>query len=168
MEYIIAQIVGIIAFGLLSYSYFKKEKKQILFLQILAYIAFTIHYYLLSGITGAVCNILGLIALVIIYLCDKHQYKNKKVLIIGMIPIIVTISLITYQDIFSIFPILASSLTIASFLTSKERIIRGIGITSAVCWLVYAVVLHSIVSIVFEIITLIFVTSAFVKNEKKD
>lgn len=167
MKYIITQIIGAIAYSLLAFSYFKKNKKQILFTQILALITFSIHYYLLDGMTGAICNILELLALIIIYLFEKYEWKNKKLLIGGMIPLIAVIAFITYKDIFSIFPIIAVSVTISAFLTSKERIIRGMGIVSSICWLTYAVALHSIVSVIFEVLTLIFVTSAFVRNEKK-
>ena len=76
MNMFLIQFIGAIGYGLLGYSYFKKEKKQILYIQIISYIFFTIHYYLLNGITGAVCNFIGLFALLSIYLCDKYKYKN--------------------------------------------------------------------------------------------
>ena len=93
MDFIIIQIIGGIAYTFLSLSYFRKEKKQILFMQILAYVFFTIHYYMLSGITGATCNLLGLIALIIIYLFEKYNVKNKKVLTLSMIPFVIIIDI---------------------------------------------------------------------------
>ena len=104
MNFIITQIIGGIGYSLLALSYFKKEKKQILFMQIVAYISFTIHYYMLSGMTGAICNLIGLVALIIIYLFDKYKVKNKKMLTLGMIPFVVIIALITFRDVFSLFP----------------------------------------------------------------
>ena len=167
MNFIITQIIGAIAYLALSISYFKKEKSKILSMQIIAYVLFTIHYYMLSGITGATCNFLGLIALIIIYLFDKYEVKNKKYLIIGMIPFVVLIALITFKDIYSIFPIIASVIVIISFISDSERVIRTTGVISALCWLIYAVVYKSYVSIVFEIITLLFVFFAFLKNDGK-
>ena len=70
---LIVQGIGAIGYTLLALSYFKKEKRQILFMQIIAYVMFTIHYYLLSGVTGALCNFLGLIALIIIYVFEKYS-----------------------------------------------------------------------------------------------
>lgn len=166
MKYIVAQIIGAIAFIILGISYFKKQKKGILFLQILSYIFFCIHYYLQDGLTAAICNIVGLVALVVIYLFDKYQLKNKALLVIGLIPIFIAILILTYKNIFSVFPVLASIFTISSFLAKSERIIRGIGIVSAVCWLAYAIVLRSPVTIICEVFTLVAVTSAFIKNEK--
>lgn len=77
MKFIIIQIIGAIAFATLAISYYQKDKRNILFLHIIAYIMFTIHYYLLSGITGAICNLIGLFALFSIYIIEKYKWKNK-------------------------------------------------------------------------------------------
>ena len=161
---ILTQVIGGVAYLLLSISYFKKEKKQILFLQIFSYLIFSIHYYMLSGITGATCNILGLVALVLIYLFDNFKVKNKKIITLCLIPFVIIIALITYKDIFSIFPIIASVVAIISFISDSKKIIRIIGVISAICWLVYAIVFHSYISIIFEVVTLIFVIVALFKN----
>ena len=165
MNPILIQIIGGIGYSILAFSYFKKNKKDILFMQIISYLFFTVHYYLLSGITGAVCNVLGLISFIIIYLFDKFDVKNKNLLTICIIPFVIVISFITYENIYSVFPIVASVVAILSFLADSESIIRAIGVVAAVCWLIYAIVYGSYVAIVFEVITLIFVAIAFIKNE---
>ena len=164
MKFLLIQFIGAIGYSTIAFSYFKKEKRQILFIQIIAYIAFAIHYYLLNGFTGAVCNLIGLIALVLIYLFDKYKFKNKNILIFSIIPFLVVISCLTFENIYSIFPIIASTIAIISFLTDSEYTIRKVGVASAISWLVYAIVYKSYVSIVFEVITLISTVVAFVKN----
>lgn len=166
IKFIITQFIGLIGYSTLGFSYFKKNKKDILLIQIFAYIMFILHYQLLGAITGSVCNLLGLIAFVIIYLFDIFK-KNKKVLITILIPILIIISLITFENIYSIFPIIASVVVIISFLTDNEDFIRRIGIVAAICWLIYAIVYKSYVAIVFEIITLIVVIIAYIKRRKK-
>ena len=163
---ILTQIIGAIGYSILASSYFRKQKKDILLMQIVAHVLFTVHYYMLDGITGAVCNVLGLIALFIIYLFDEYKFKNKKLLVICMIPFVVGISMITYKDIFSLFPIVASVTAIVSFTTDKEQLIRIIGIICAVCWLIYAIVYGSYAAIIFEVVTLIFIIMAVFKNKK--
>ena len=163
---ILVQVIGAIGYLALAISYFNKEKIKILYMQIIANILLIIHYYLLDGITGSICSLLGLITLIIIYLFDKYNAKNKKLLIICIIPFVIVIALFTYQNIYSILPIIASAITIFSFTTSSENLIRGIGIVAAGCWLIYAVVYHSYVAIVFESIILVFVLIAYIKNAK--
>ena len=164
MNFILIQAIGAIAFFTLSASYYQKEKKNILFMQIIAYIFFTIHYYLLSGVTGAICNVMGLLALLSIYIIEKYNWKNKRLIAGLFIVFIFIINLATFQNIFSIFPMIASIIVIVSFLMNNEEYIRAIGVISAVCWLIYAIAYKSYISIVFEVITLIGTLIAFAKN----
>lgn len=163
-EMLLIQAIGAVGYGTLALSYFKENKRQILFMQIIAYIFFTIHYYLLSGITGAICNLIGLFALVTIYLFEKYKWRNKLLVSIFFIALLLIINIMTFQNIFSIFPMVASIIVIVSFLEENENVIRGIGVISAVCWLLYAIVYKSYVAIIFEVVTLIGVCIAFIKN----
>ena len=95
MNYIISQILGAIGYSLLAYSYFKKDKKEILFIQIFAYIGFTTHYLLLGAKTGTMCNILGFVALILIYLFSK----KKKLLVMILIPILIAMAFLSYDNI---------------------------------------------------------------------
>lgn len=167
MEFVLIQIIGAIAYALLTVSYYKKEKTKILYMQILAYIMFSIHYYLLSGVTGAICNVIGLFGLIAIYLFEKYKWKYKNVISIMFIVLLLVVNILTFQNIYSIFPLIASVIVIISFLMNNEEYIRGVGVISAVCWLVYAIVYKSYISIVFEVVTLVGVLIAFIKNKKK-
>ena len=167
MSFILIQLIGAIGYSTIAYSYYKKDKKDILFIQIISYIFFTVHYYLLEGHTGAICNALGLVAFVIIYLFDKYKFKNKVLLAVCLIPLLIIISLITFENVYSVFPIFASCISIIAFLTNNENEIRRIGIVSAICWFIYAIVYKSYIAIVFEILLVMSTIIAFIKNNKK-
>lgn len=166
MYFLITQIIGAIAYILIAISFYKKEKKKILLLQILSYIGFTIHYYLLGGLTGTVCNIIGLAALILIYIFDLYFKNKKKLLVFIIIPILISISLLTYDNIYSIFPIIASIMSLISFLKDNTNLIRLIGILSASCWCIYAIIYKSYASIIFEVITITSTIIAYLKNKK--
>lgn len=167
MKEIITQLIGAIAFILLGISYYKKEKLQILYIQIFSYIAFTIHYYLLNGITGAICNLISMIMLIIIYVYEQKNGKNKKVLIAIMIPVLVLIALLSWQNVYSFFPILSSTIVLISFLRENSNDIRGIGVVSNLSWTIYGIILKSKITIICETIILIVSIIAFLKNDKK-
>lgn len=167
MEFVLIQLIGAIAFFALVGSYYLKEKKNILFMHIVAYVMFTIHYYLLSGITGAICNAIGLLALLAIYIIEKQNWKNKNLVAFVFIFIICIINIVTFQNVFSIFPMIASIIVIVSFLMDNENYIRVIGLISAVCWLIYAIVYKSYISIGFEVFTIIGTLIALAKNTKE-
>ena len=166
LKLFIIQLIGAIAYGLLCFSYFKKEKKQMLFVQIISYIFFGLHYFLLSGITGAICNFIGFLALLVIYLFEKYHLRNKLYVSFLFVFILIIANVMTFQNIYSIFPLIASVIATLSFLIDDENIIRKIGAVSAICWLIYAIVYKSYISIIFEIVTLIDVIIALFKNKK--
>ena len=166
MIFIISQILGTIGYSLLAYSYFRKEKREILFIQILAYIGFTTHYFLLDALTGTVCNILGFIALILIYFFSE-DYKKKKILVAILIPLLIAMSFLSYENIFSLFPVSACFITFISFLSKDENKIRFVGIISATCWLIYAIIHVSYSAIIFEAVTVIATIIAYIKNKKK-
>lgn len=165
MKFIIAQIIGAISYSLLAFSYFKNNKRKILFIQIIANIGFTAHYLLLDAITGTICNILGFTALILIYIFSDNERK-KKILIVILTPILIIMSCLSYENIFSIFPVFACLITFNSFLSQDEDKIRFIGIISAICWLVYAIIHVSYSAIIFEVITAISTSIAYIKNKR--
>ena len=168
---VLIQCIGAIAYALLSFSYFKKEKIKILLVQIFAYVFFSIYYFLLSGVTGAECNIIGLAALGTIFLLEKYASEKKGILLgctitlFGML--LLGVNIMTYENIFSILPMIASVSVIISFLSNKESVIRGVGILSAVCWLTFTIIYTSYIGIVYEAVTFIAVVVAFFMNLPK-
>ena len=166
MKFIIAQILGGIGYSLLAYSYFKKDKKEILFIQILAYIGFTTHYLLLNAITGTICNILGFIALIAIYFLSNNE-KRKRILVLILIPLLILMSYLSYENIFSIFPVFGCFVTFISFLSKDENKIRLVGMIAAFCWLIYAFIYKSYSAIIFEIIIIVSTFIAYIKNKNK-
>ena len=166
---LLVQGIGAIGYSTLAFSYYKEKKEQILFMQIIAYIFFTIHYYLLNGITGAICNLIGLVALIAIYVFEKYNLGNKLFISITCMIAVFVINIITFQNFFSIFPIIASIIVIISFLDNNEKNIRIIGVIATVCWMIYAIAYKSYVAIVFEVLTLVGVFIALLKknNNKK-
>ena len=166
MKFIISQILGAIGYSLLAYSFFKKEKRKILYIQILAYIGFTTHYALLGATTGTGCNILGLIGLVLIYFLGNDE-KKKKILVLILIPILIGMSYLSYENIYSLFPVFACLVTFNSFLSKDENKIRFIGIIATTCWLIYAIIHVSYAAIIFEAITVVLTIIAYVKNKKR-
>lgn len=165
MTFIIAQILGAIGYSLLAYSFFKKQKRKILFIQILAYIGFTTHYALLGALTGTVCNIIGFIALILIYFFSE-DIKKKKILVLVLVPLLIVMSFLSYENIFSLFPVAACLITFIIFLSNDENKIRFVGIISASFWLVYAIIHISYSAIIFEAATVASTIIAYVKNKR--
>ena len=167
MQFLLIQFIGAVGYASLIFSYFKKRKEEILFVQLIAYTLFAIHYYLLDGISGTICNVIGFLALLSIYIYEKYKWKSKELLVVVFIALLFVTNIFTFQNIFSIFPLIAASVSIASFLFDNENTIRIIGSISAACWLIYSVVYKSYVTIIFQFFTFTSIIIAFLKNKSK-
>jgi len=162
------QVVGAGAYAVVGYSFFKKEKLQILFMQAVSNIIFGLHYFLLSGITGALCSFLSALMLFAMYIYEKKEKENNKAVILIVLPLLILISIFTYKDVFSLFPIIATAMSAISFISNSETLIRIIGNIVAACWLIYGSICRSYAVVIFETIIIITTTIAIVKNRKKN
>ena len=168
LDFILVQLIGAIGYTLLAISFYRKNKLQILFMQIIANIFFTVHYFLLNGITGAISNVIGLVSYTAIYVFDHFKMgKQKNIMAVLMIVLLLIFTCYNYTNIYSTLPFVAFIFTITSFLNGKENNIRMFGIVSATCWLIYAIVYKSYVAIVFEVITLLATIGSLIKNPNK-
>lgn len=167
MNFLIVQLIGAVGFATISLSYFKKDKTQILFMQLIAYIMFSVHYYFLNGISGAICNLICLLALTVIYFFERYHLKYKIIPTILFCLVLLIVNIVTFQNIYSVFPLIASEIVILSFLTDSENLIRIIGLVSFICWLIYAIIYKSYVSIFFEIVIIISNCISIIKNKPK-
>ena len=161
----IVQLIGAIAFIFLIWSHQKKKKIEILVLQIISAIIFSIHYYFLSATTAVLCNIINCFVFFLIYFYEKKN-KNKLSLFVIMIPLLIVISLISWDGISSILPIIASIIVLIGFLLNNENDIRLIGIISSLCWLIYGIIYISYSTIIFNAVTIITTTIALIRNKK--
>ena len=165
MSEIITQIIGIVAYLILMCSYQMSRKSQILLMQVFSSVAFAVHFYLLGGMSAVLCNIISIVVLIFIYYCEKKKYK-KKTLIIVIIPMLLAITFLTYESIYSILPIISSLLILVSFLLDDENKIRVIGVVGNTLWLIYGIIYKSYPAMLFEALIIVATIFAIIKNEK--
>ena len=164
---ILIQGIGLIGYVMNLTSYWQSTKKRILSMQIISYLIYASHYYLLGGMTGCLSNIAGIITLILMYFKDKKENYNPKWMlgIIGLMYLVV--ALVTYENILSILPIFASIIPAIALWQSDKKYIRICGIIGSTCWLAYAFVVGSYVSMITNTIFNISTGLAIYKDYKK-
>ncbi len=132
----IYQIIGMIGFIFLGISNLTKTRKKIILFQILSCFAFSIHYFLINALTAAILNLIGVLRGIMFY--NKKEANNKyKLYFIGYILLYLIVGIITYDNIFSIFPIIAYILYTISVFNEKEIVMKFINLTISIMWLIY-------------------------------
>lgn len=167
--YILSQVLAIIATISIGCTYFVNNKIKVLIFCLLYCIFYGVHYLLLGAITGFLVTLISFIRNIIFYKNSKKNKQNSKVLLIILIAFALISGLISYKNIFSLLPIIASIISTYSVWQDDIKKYKYLALPVGVCYLIYAISINSYISIVTESILLITVIVG-IKNmyRKKD
>jgi len=157
------QLIGILAFCVLVLSFYKKESKTILLYQVVSNFAYTIHYFLLGALSGAFISFIGVFRNI-----GFLKVKNKKiVLAITIFILYLLVTIVFYENIYSLFPIIANSTYLFMMIKgSRKNLIIG-GIFGSVLWMTYAIFVGSYSSMITEFMLIVSNLVQLVKLVKK-
>ncbi len=169
---IIATVIGGIAAAVYVASYQCKKRKWILFLGALSRVLFILQYILLGAFSGAVLDLIAILAALIAGKKDHPTVKKLLVPIIAVIhAAILVASILLYQSWYDIFVLLAATFCVAALWFSRERLIRAVSLCSSPCWLVYNLsskAYFSAVSDTFAILSLLVAIWRYDIRKKKE
>lgn len=144
------QLIGILGFCILVLSFYKKEPVTILTYQITSNFIYTIHYFLLGGLSGAFCSLIGVLRNIFLI-----KSNNKKIILSLIIPMYLLVTIIFYEGIYSLFPMVANTLYLIALTYKKKKVILIGAISSSILWILYSIFVNSYVVIVTESILII-------------
>ena len=144
------QLIGLLGFCIVVLSFYKKESVTILIYQITSNFAYTVHYFLLGGLSGAFCSLIGIIRNIVLIKSNK-----KKIIIPIFILLYLIVTIIFYEGIYSLFPMIANSVYLIAISYKKRKTLIIGAIISSILWILYSVVVNSYVSVVTELILLL-------------
>ena len=160
---IIAQIIGIVAMFFNLFSYQQKTRKGAIVCQLFGTILFTINFFMLGAIVGALMNFIGAVRAVIFI--NKEKLKADH---IGWFVGFTVVYLISYVLTFTAFgkdptainfileslPVIGMIATTHSYRLTDAKSIRNFGLISSPVWLVYNIANFSVGAIICEVLSL--------------
>ena len=159
--FIFAQIIGIISWGLLVYSYYKKDINEILLYQVIGGIFEVLHYFLLGAFSGLTVVILELVR-------DFGYYKTKhdKCIFVLSLPVYFFIGYFSYNHIMDLLPVAASAID-GYVLTNKKKVAVVGSIVNNSLWLVYDMYCGSVIGVIAEILFILSNCYVMFKDNKQ-
>ena len=167
MIYIVAQIIGFIAFVVSLIAYHKKDKKTILNNMVTSNILNLIHYLLLGAFSGCITKLLAIFRDYFIILKEKNKKLSNSVYLIVFILLYIIATIFTYNGILSILPLVAAIIYIIFIWNGNEVIIKKTAFFCYFLWLIYNIFVLSIAGIVSNIISIISTLIAIINTEKE-
>lgn len=156
------QLIGILAFCVMVLSFYNKNPRTIIAYQIVSNFAYTVHYLLLGALSGAYISFVGIFRNIALL----KVKKNKSILAIIVIFLYLLITIIFYENIYSIFPLIANSIYLLLMIKNTRKSLIIAGIISAIMWGSYAIFVKSYASMITESILLVSNTIQLVKLNK--
>ncbi|MBR6690437.1 MAG: YgjV family protein [Bacilli bacterium] len=156
------QLIGLLGFCILVLSFYKKENATILTYQITSNFAYTVHYFLLGGLSGAFCSLIGIFRNIVLI-----KSNNRKIIIPVFIFLYLIVTIIFYENIYSVFPFVANSLYLILITFKTKKILLIGAISSSIFWVLYSIFVSSYVSIITESILIVSNVIQLIKLKNK-
>ena len=165
-NYLLSQICVILAVILLGITYLIKDKRIILFLSILIVSLYGAQYLLLSAMSGFYMNLVSIIRNIWFYINAKNKKKNSIIVLIVLYIIAIVLGVISFKNVFSILPILATMLYTYSIWQDDIKVYRWLAIPVSISWIIYNVYSNTLFGIITESILLIIEIIGVIKLKK--
>lgn len=168
---IIAQIFGFLALAANVLSFHFKKYKQIVLVQIISSVLFTVHFALLyfsgrtDALTAGALNGLSLFRNGLLLLTEKKRTPKGTALIAGFFSAaVVAFGILTWSSWVSVLFIIAMVLVTVSMSVRKPNILRLLTLTASPFALAYDILIGSIGGSINEAISFISALIAFLRN----
>lgn len=146
---IFATVLGYIGTLFLVLSFQCKKEKYLFLCQMCSGIFFVAHYGLLGDYTGMVMD--GMAFLRSLCMASGKKFLSGKGMMCILLAVILGLCVITWADIFSIFPTIALFVsTVFLYTGNGNKIRRAQFFCTSPAWLTYNIYVHSIPGIICE------------------
>lgn len=163
--FIIAQIIGFVAFLISIIAYHRNKKEKILSNMVLSSSLNLIHYFLLGAYSGCITKVIAICRDTFIIFKDKKKFLYSNIFLYMFILIYIIAGICTYNNILSIFPLIAAIIYIIPIWNGDETTIKKAAFICYFLWLAYNIFVFSISGIISNIISIISTLIA-IKNSK--
>lgn len=150
MMFYLAQVLGIIAWIFMLLSYYKKNTKKIIYVQLLGTICYLLNYVFLGAYAGTIIIIIELIR---DYLYYKKTNNKFKVFLI-FLPIYLIMGYITKNNWVELVPIIASFIEAYSLTHTRKEVV-AIAVLVYILWIFYDIEVLSITGAITDVIVVI-------------
>lgn len=158
-----AQIIGFTGVAVNVLIYQQKTQKRVLCFKFISDIAWALHYIFLGAFSGAAVACVGLLRETVFMFSQKHR---KKWLVLFLCITVVSIYL-TWKNWFSIFPAIASFLSVISFWQRSPKRTRLLAFPISLCMCTYSISSGSWAGVCNELLTISSATIGLLRKEIK-
>ena len=164
VKFIFAIILGVLGIIANMVIYQQKNRKTMLLIKLCANALWSLHYFCLNAYSGAIVCAIGVIRESVFINTDKKWAKSKWWLILFLVLNVIT-GIITWKNIFNLFPCIAGVISVISFWIGKPTKTRILALPISAMFFTYNAINHSYAGMLNEVFTTISVIIAFIRHK---
>ncbi len=161
-----AQLLGVLGFIFSVISFQQNTQKRIVFMQFLANVSFTIHFYMIGAYTGSILNGIAIIRSFVYCFKDKKWASSNIWIVIFSVAFVVA-GIYTWEGPLSILPMVAMVLSSISFGIKNPKLVRRIYFPCSPMWLIYNIAGSSIGGVMTESFAMISIIIGMLRFDRK-
>lgn len=165
---IIAQIFGIGAMVSLFLIYQQKSRKKIIAAKLSADLFWVAHYICLGGFAGMIPNFVGIFRELIFINRKNKKWASSIVWPVIFIIINWGLGISTFNSIFNVLPIAASTFVTVSLWIDNPRLTKIISVPVSLAFLIYDIYIGSYIGVINETIAIGSIILFFIKERRKN
>ena len=123
-----------------------------------------IHFVMIGGYTAAVSSIIAFFREIVFYNKGNKAWASSKWWLLGFAAVAIALAPLTWQNMFSILPVISSLVSIYIFWTNKTDIAKLVQILASLSMLIYSIIYHSYSGIVAQTISIFSISVYFTRK----
>lgn len=163
---IAAQIVGIFGIVLSLLSFQLKQRKYIMLFQMTASLMFSTQLFMVGAITGGCLDLISFVR-TLIFANNSKKWASSPLWLVGFILVMIATGIMTWENLWSILPIMGSILSTVALWMKRERNIRLVSLLVGPCWMVYNVVTGAYTGALSEVIAMTSIVIGLLRHDRK-
>ena len=150
----LSTIFGVLGMATTVLIYQQKTRKGLILSKLLSDVIWFLYYICLSAYSGAAIAVIGMIRELVFINREKKWAKHPIWLVFFLVLSFVS-AIITWKNIYSILPCIASAISVVSFWIGNPKLSRKLSYPISACMLTYNITSVAIIGVINEIFTVI-------------
>ncbi len=163
---IAAEVVG--AFGILCslLSCQQKKRENLMLLQMAASALFCIQLFMRGAVTGGFLDSISFVRTVI-FANNTKKWASSPIWLFVFIAAMIAVGVVTWQNAWSILPMIGSILSTIALWMKKSSQFRLISLFVGPCWLVYNLVIGAYTGALNEVLAMGSIVIGMIRHDRK-
>lgn len=154
----LSAIFGILGIGSTVVIYQQKTRKGLILSKLVSNVIWFLYYFLITAYSGASIAGIGMIR-ELVFINKEKKWAKHPLWLVFFLVLSVICGFLTWKNVFSLLPCIASVISVISFWIGNPRLSRILSYPISACMLTYDIACSAVLGIVNELLT---VTSSII------